>query len=237
MSVSSFAKRAHSSKCWFFFVLLVATGSLAQGRPAPDAEFWNEIDVSGHLNQRTTLTVPVVLRDSFSLTNPQLFGIGPLVDFALTKRLSLTAGYLFVSLPNTGAGYYANVPLAAVTVKGRLARIEASDRNRAEVLFGIPKRPIRYRNKLALDLPFDSRRWQLFMTDEAFYDFSQSAWSQNRFQAGVGRALSRMVRLDVFYMERNVRQSNPPASHIIGTTLEIKFKGESREERIAHGEN
>ena len=155
-----FARHRKFSRCWALSVLFVATKLLAQGRPAPDAEFWNEIDVSGHVTPKTTLTVPIVLRDSFSLTNPQLFGIGPLADFALTRRLSLTAGYLFVSLPNTGAGYYANVPLAAITLKGRLARVEASDRNRAEVLFGIPKRPIRYRNKLALDLPFDSRRWQ-----------------------------------------------------------------------------
>jgi hypothetical protein len=240
MSVTDFFPSATGlrfSRCWVLSACMVATGLLAQAHSVPDTEFWNEADLSGHVAPRITLTVPVVLRDSFSLPNPQLFGIGPLVDFAITRRLSLTSGYLFVSLPNTGAGYYANVPLAAITVKGRVARVEASDRNRAEVLFGIPQRPIRYRNKLALDLPFDSRWWQLFMTDEAFYDFSRSAWSQNRFQVGVGRALSRKVRLDLFYMERNVKQSNPPASHIIGMTLEIKFKGESREERIAHGEN
>jgi len=171
------------------------------------------------------------------LPNPQLYGVGPLFDFAVLKHLTITGGYLFVGLPNTGAGYNVNVPLAAVTFKAKLARLKVSDRSRAEGLIGLPQDPIRYRNKLILDVPFDSERWQPFLSDEVFYDFSKSAWSQNRFQAGLGRELTPRLRLDLFYMERNARQSNPTASHIIGTTLQIKFTKNTRRDSVPHEEN
>lgn len=208
-----------------------------QAHPGPDVELWNEIDLSSPIAHRVALTVPVVVRDSTSLADPQLLGVGPLVDFAVLRHVTITGGYLFASLPNTGTGYRVNVPLAAVTLRAKLARLEMSDRSRAEGLIGVPHDPIRYRNKLVLDAPFDSGRWRPFLSDEAFYDFSKSAWSQNRFQAGLGRELSPRLRLDVFYMERNARQGNPTASHIIGTTLQIKFVRETRRESVPHEEN
>jgi hypothetical protein len=229
--------RSMAAATVFGFIFSYASTLNGQTRPGTDVEVWNEIDISSPLARGVTLTVPVVVRDSTSLANPQLFGFGPLVDFAALKHLTMTAGYLFVSLPETGTGYNVNVPLAAMTLKAKLARLKMSDRSRAEELIGLPQNPIRYRNKLILDLPFDSERWQPFLSDEVFYDFSKSAWTQNRFQAGLGRELSPRLRVDLFYMERNARQSNPTASHIVGTTLQIKFTKDTRRESVPHEEN
>ena len=206
----------------------------AQSHPSPDIEGWNELDLSAALRHRVTVTVPVVLRNSASLSDPELFGVGPIFDFSVLRHVTVTGGYLFVKLPNIGSGYTVHVPLAAVTFNQKFGRLQASDRNRAEGLIGIPKNPIRYRNKLTLDLPLRSGRWEPFVTDEAVYDFSKSFWSQNRFQAGIGREIGPRLRLDVYYMERNLHLSNPTANHVLATTLQIKFDRLTRKEGSAH---
>jgi hypothetical protein len=215
--------------------MLQAHGANAQH--APDTEFWDEMDISVGLSAKTTLTIPLVVRTSVSLADPQLYGFGPFFDVALTKHLTATAGYLFVALPRTGVGYKANVPLAAITLRGLVGRLQVSDRNRAEGLIGIPRDPIRYRNKLVLSLPLAQGKWLPFLSDEAFYDFSQAAWSQNRFQVGIGREIQERLRLDVFYLERNVRQSRPTATHAIGTTLELKLTRAAKRRGLPHEEN
>ena len=210
---------------------------LGQAAVAPDTEFWDEIDLAARLSTKFTLTLPLVLRNSVTLPDPQLYGVGPLLDFAALKHVTLTAGYLFVGLPRTGAGYRVHVPLAAVTLHAGYRRLLLSDRSRAEGLIGIPQDPIRYRNKLVLDLPLADGRWQPFLSNEAIYDFAKSAWTQNRFQAGVGRQMGPRLRLDVFYLERNARRSNPPATHAIGTTLSIRFTRTSHHEGQPHEQN
>jgi hypothetical protein len=114
---------------------------------------WNEVDLSASLMSRINITIPLVIRDSFNLANPQLYGAGAIVDVALTKYLSISGGYLFVGLPHIGPGYNVNVPLAALTLHHRIGRFRVGDRNRWEQLRGLPGSPVRYRNKLLLDLP------------------------------------------------------------------------------------
>ena len=209
----------------------------AQTGHAPDTEFWDELDLSARLGPNLTVTVPLVIRDSTTLPNPQLYGVGPLFDYALVRHMNVTGGYLFVGVPNAGPGYDVHVPLAAITFKAKIKRLDMSDRNRAEGLIGLPQNPIRFRNKLVLDLPLRSGRWTPFLSDEVFYDFSKSAWTQNRFQAGFGHELSSRLRLDFFYLERNARQSNPTATHALGTTLQIKLRSRTHREGLPHEEN
>jgi hypothetical protein len=218
-------------------MLLTGARGSAQITPAADGQLWNEVDVSTRVTSMVTLTVPIVLRNGFSLSDPKLFGIGPLVDIALSKHVTVTTGYLFVDLPNTGLGYAVHVPLGAITLRQTVGGVHLSDRNRAEALIGLPQSPIRYRNKLVLSLPFADERWQPFLTNETFYDFSKSYWSQNRFQAGIGRQLSSRTRFDVFYLERSVHLSHPTASHIIGLTLEIKLTHRTSRRGVPQEEN
>jgi hypothetical protein len=182
---------------------------------------WNEVDLSASLMSRINITIPLVIRDSFNLANPQLYGAGAIVDVALTKYLSISGGYLFVGLPHIGPGYNVNVPLAALTLHHRIGRFRVGDRNRWEQLRGLPGSPVRYRNKLLLDLPLDSGRWTPFVSDEMFWDDSQSAWTQNRFEVGVGRELTARLRLDSFFLERTDLEKSANNVHAIGLALEI----------------
>lgn len=186
-----------------------------------DIEMWNEVDLMTHVLPHTTLTVPFVLRDSFTLANPQLAGIGPIFDVTIARHVTGTIGYLYVAVPNTGPGFNANVPLGAVTLHKEARGINFADRNRAECLFGIPGKPVRYRNKLVIEAPKLDHNWRPYVSDEVFYDFSQSLWSQNRFQIGAVHSFSDVFRLNLFYLERDAHRSNPTASHAIGLAAEV----------------
>jgi hypothetical protein len=54
-----------------------------------------------------------------------------------------------------------------------------------------------------------------------FWDDSQSAWTQNRFEVGVGRELTARLRLDSFFLERTDLEKSANNVHAIGLALEI----------------
>lgn len=225
-------------RCFVFLLLLTtARGALAGKAPSRDIEGWTEVDLSARLGHKATVTVPCVLRSSTELSNPQLAGIGPILDLALTSYLTLTGGYLFVAFPEIGPGYNVNAPLAAVTQRASAKHLAFADRNRVEVLSGIPHNPVRYRNKLVISLPSPSPRWQPFLSDEAFYDSSQSRWSQNRFQAGIGYQATERLRIDGFYLERSVQHAAPSASHVLGLTFEVRLRPLTRRRGLPQEEN
>jgi hypothetical protein len=211
-------------RIWRLALLLIPVSMLAaQKTPATDWQVWSEVDVIAQLSDRLNVTVPLVIRDSFGLANPQLAGLGPVFDFSLTRFISVSGGYLFVSLPEIGPGYAVHVPLAAITLREAWRRFHFSDRNRAERLIGLPGSPIRYRNKLAIERPVGSGRFTPFVSDEVFYDFTQSEWTQNRLEIGVGTRLNRPLKLDTYYLEHSAHKSRPLSVHAIGVTLEIQI--------------
>ncbi len=202
------------------FAMIAATGR-GENIRASDWQVWSEADIVAEISSRVNLTVPMVVRNSFELPNPQLAGLGPVFDFALTNLVTVTGGYLFVILPQTGSGYNVHVPLAAITLNESWRRFRFSDRNRAEKLIGLPGAPIRYRNKFVIERSLASGRWIPFVKDEAFYDFSQSSWTQNRLEAGTGIRLNPLLHLEAYYLERSARKSHPNSVHALGLTLEI----------------
>jgi hypothetical protein len=215
--------------------LVIAT-SLANAARAADTQLWSEVDLLASPSSGIRFTFPLVMRNSFDLANPQLGGAGCIVDFSVTKDLTVTAGYLFVGLPNTGKGYESNIPLAAITIRHKLGRLELSDRNRAEELFGLPNSPIRYRNKVSVDLPLASGRWIPFVTNEIFYDFSVSKWTQDRLQLGLGMRLNPHVKLNTFFLLRSDLQAKANDVHALGLMLEWSLTGK-KAKGAEHGEN
>jgi hypothetical protein len=179
----------------------------------------------------------MVARNSFSLADPQLAGGGAILDFRVNQYVGVSGGYLFVSLPNTGKGYNVNVPLAAATVHSSVRRFRFSDRNRFEKLYGLPGSPVRYRNKITVDMPLASGRWTPFLSNETFYDFSQRAWTQNRFQIGIGRRLTPVLKLDIYFLERSDLRVSNNNVHAIGLALEIGARGASSSTGNQHGRN
>jgi hypothetical protein len=217
-------------------LVLVLVTSLTRDASAANSQLLSEVDLLASPTSGLRFTFPLVMRNSFDLANPQLGGVGCIVDFSVMKDLTLTAGYLFVGLPNTGKGYESNIPLAAITIRHKLGRFEVSDRNRAEKLFGLPKSPIRYRNKVSFDVHSASDRWTPFVTNEIFYDFSQSAWTQDRLQLGIGLRLNPHVKLNTFFLLRSDLITKANDVHALGLMLEVNLTGK-KAESAEHGEN
>jgi hypothetical protein len=151
-----------------------------------------------------------------------------MADFRIPGNLTLTGGYLFVDLPQFS--WLMHAPLVAVSGSIHVRRLRVSDRNRFEKLAGLGElgklaglgfSPVRYRNRLLLDLPLGpDDKWHVFAEDEVFYDFAVSRWNQNRLRAGGGVRLSKQLFLDVYFMEQN---TSGPASeiHVVGSTLRV----------------
>jgi Protein of unknown function (DUF2490) len=162
---------------------------------------------------------PLLARTDPRLPNPQLAATGITADFHLPWRLTLTGGYLFADLRQRSL--FVHIPLVAVTKSFRVARFTLADRNRFEKLIGYGAAPVRYRNRFMVDRPFGARdRWHLFVADEVFFDLSNAAWNQNRFQAGGGARLNRRLFLDGYYLQRNP-SGDALTTRVLGTTLRV----------------
>jgi Protein of unknown function (DUF2490) len=194
---------------------------------AQHLQTWGEVDLAGSW-RNVDFLAPFLTRCATQLPNPQFAATGILADFHIQENLTLTGGYLFVDLPQFS--WLVNAPLVAVSESVRIKRLRVSDRNRFEKLAGLGElgklaglgfSPVRYRNRLLLDLPLGpDDKWHVFAEDEVFYDFAVSRWNQNRLRAGGGVRLSKQLFLDVYFMEQN---TSGPASeiHVVGSTLRV----------------
>lgn len=195
--------------------------SILCGQVRRDAQLWSEVDLSGSLTPKLSLTLLAVDRTSMQLKNPQLGGVGLLADWRATSFAIVSAGYIYAGIPNTGPGYTVHVPLAAVTLARGLGRWSFKERSRGERLYRLPGQPWRYRQKVEIGYQVYSRV-RIFVNDEAFFDFVQARWNQNRAQAGFGLSLNRAVALDLYYLQRNTI-SAPTSTKAAGLTLRISL--------------
>ena len=196
---------------WAFF-LLVAHVS------AQDVQSWNEVDFEASW-PKVDLTVPFLVRIDNRLPNPQLAATGITADMTLPWNLTFTGGYLFADLPHRSVAVH--VPLVAISKSFRIRRATLVDRNRFEKLIGFGSSPVRYRNRLLLDLSFGNHdRWHVFTDNEMFFDLSAFARNQNRFQVGSGARLNRRLFMDLYYLQRNL-PAPTPTTHVVGATLKV----------------
>ena len=196
--------------------VLVLAVAFAQIASAQRPQSWMELDVAASV-RATELTIPVVWRLDAERTT-QLVGSGILADRRVSPHAVVTVGYLGVELPQRST--FVNVPLVAVSETVRLGVFSLTDRNRIEVLAGLPSSPGRYRNRLTLDAPLarPSSRVHLFVDDEAFYDFHASSWNQNRLQVGARYRVASRIVLDLYYLRRDTRPAGP-RTPVLGSVL------------------
>ncbi len=188
---------------------------------------WNEVDLAASW-RHIEFVAPSLTRCDTQLPNPQFAATGIMADFHVPGNLTLTAGYLFVDLPQFS--WLVNAPLIAASESIHLGRLRVSDRNRFEKLVGLGRlgtlaglgaSPIRYRNRLMFDLPLGTDdNWHVFADDEVFYDFAVSRWNQNRIRVGGGIRLSNRLLLDVYFLEQNASHPGFEA-RVVGSTLRV----------------
>lgn len=142
-----------------------------------------------------------------------------------------------MELPQFSWQVYAPLIAASESVHVRTMRV--SDRNRFEKLAGLGElgkraglgaSPVRYRNRLMLEVPIGADdKWHVFTDDEVFYDFAISRWNQNRIRAGGGMRLNSRLFLDVYFLEQNERPSFEAL--VVGSTLRVALTPIRRERK------
>jgi hypothetical protein len=186
---------------------------------AQDFQIWNEVDLTASW-KKIDFLAPLVARTDPSKPNPQFAATGIVALIPLTGHLQLVGGYLFADLPQSSQ--VAHVPVVAVAASLHAKQLTVIEQNRLEKLFDYEAEPVRYRNLLLADVPFEHGQWHSFVSDEIFFNLSNSSWNQNRFQAGAGRRLSPRLRLDFYYLQRNASGGAAPA-HVLGTILTVRL--------------
>lgn len=89
------------------------------------------------------------------------------------------------------------------TVRFDLWGVEFADRTRLERRWAIGGDRWRIRNQLKAAFPTLGWAWTPYVSNEIFYDFSDSAFNQNRAVAGFSKDLLKEVGLDAAYMLRS----------------------------------
>jgi hypothetical protein len=186
--------------CYRTAVRLLGLCLYAGSARAQRLQTWNEVDLTGAWRNIDFLA-PFLTRCDTQLPNPTFAATGIMADAHFPGNLTLTAGYLFVDLPQFS--WLVNAPLMAVSESFHVKKLTLSDRNRFEKLVGLGElgklaglgsSPVRYRNRLSLDLPIGAlEKWHVFADDEVFYDFAVSAWNQNRLRVGGGTRLNKSL--------------------------------------------
>ena len=200
-------------------LLTVAIGATVSS--AQDFQSWNEVDLAASW-KGVDFLVPLLARNDSTLPNPQLAATGVTADIRLPWHLTFTGGYLFAVLPQRSLDVH--LPLVAVTPAFRFRRFMLADRNRFEKLIGFGTSPVRYRNRVLVDLSFGAKeRWHSFADDEVIFNLSAGNWKQNRLQVGGGRKLTSRLLLDVFYLRRNL-SGGAATQNVLGTTVRINLR-------------
>lgn len=195
------------------FVAMQARIAIAQ-----DFQNWNEVDLTGSW-KKVDFLAPLVARTDPSKPNPQFAATGVVALIPLARHIQLVGGYLFADLPQSSR--VAHVPVVAVAASVRARQLTVVEQNRLEKLIDYGSEPVRYRNLLLADVSFGHGQWHSFLSNEIFFNLSNSSWNQNRFQAGAGRRLSPRLKLDLYYFQRNASGGAAPA-HVLGTILTVR---------------
>ena len=83
----------------------------------------------------------------------------------------------------------------------------------------------RYRNRLRVEHPFqiDKTKFNWFVSDEVFYDWSLNDWVRNRASVGANHAFNKLFTLELYYLRQNDGRSRPGDLQIIGSLWRFKL--------------
>jgi len=120
-----------------------------------------------------------------------------------------------------------NQPNINVTLKGKLLGLDVSDRSRIEYRDLEDRKDLwRYRNKVAVKLPFELTELKLhpYIADEIFIPLNDDNVNKNRFYAGVSLKLTKNLKGDIYYLWESSRGTSDWTDiNVLGTALKFSF--------------
>jgi len=167
------------------------------------------------------------LRVGRNVTHPVDERIGAGFAIKVNKYLTVTPFYFHsTTQPFRFVHAYENRLNLNTTVRFPIKKFTLSDRNVFERRLRHPGvDATRYRNRLQVDYPAQLKgfKFNLFVSDEVFYDWSFNAWVRNRFAAGVSKPWNKQLTTDIYYLRQNDSHSRPGDLNVIGTTFRIRL--------------
>jgi Protein of unknown function (DUF2490) len=195
--------------------------------PPLDSQLWSELDVTRAVSAELSATAIITTRLGNGLPNPTLTAGGLQIDYRIGSwMVSGTGYYVSIRSAETGSRLGVWLPAAALTYGIDAGRLALSDRNRVEQLEGLPGSPTRYRNRASAywRVADGNESPDLFIADEAFYDFSRDRWTRNRAQAGLQFQMGADTKLQVYYLRQNNTYGTPDRLSVLGLTVQVELK-------------
>lgn len=204
----------------------MTAATVQAGTGVPDEQLWTELDVAVPVSERVLVTGVAQLRLSETLPNPSQTATG--LDVSYNEgQWTFTAGYRHQV---TGDRINENpnvtqIARGSTTYAHRFGRSTVLARVMLEDTLSASSNPWRARLRAEY-------RWAttgpgsvsyLFANDEVFYQFSNSEWYRNRFQAGVNLQLNKGVGLRVYYQRQDTKDSQPGAINALGLLMLYRF--------------
>jgi hypothetical protein len=192
-----------------------------------DSQLWSELDATHDFSANLSMTAILTARLGNELPNPTLSAGGLQFDYRMGSWTASATGY-YVCIRNAETGGRTTVwlPAAAVSYQVDVGTFSLADRNRVEQLEGVAGSPTRYRNRASVywHLAGYSVPTDIFITDEAFYDFSKDSWTRNRAQAGIQLHVDKKARVQLFYLRQNTTYGAPDRLNVLGLTLQLDIE-------------
>ena len=211
------------------FVFLSAPSVLGQSiLPETDVQEWTDVQLSVPVTNHIDFNVLGTLRIGRDVSRPVDERIGVGFTFKAAGRLlTFAPNYLHIGMqPFERRKGWENRLSFPVSVFFEVNKFRITDRNLFESRWRSPgTRSTRYRNRLRVEhsIGSDKLKLSLFASDEVFYDWSVNDWVRNRASAGIVKALSGNVTLDLYYLRQNDGRSRPGDLHVIGTVWRIRL--------------
>jgi hypothetical protein len=229
---------------WLALVLLMLFCRTGSAESTQQTEFFPEVDAYLKLNH--DIRVSFQAKDTREGGDSTQAAIGPNVDFYLkplirlkritsfdlddakSRPLVLTAGYSFLSSPNSPST--SRVIVAATSHLPVKAELLLTDRNRTDLDWSNGAFTWRYRNKLSLQRTFPIRSYHLlrYASAEIYYESQYSKVSTTELYAGTNLPLGKHIDLDPYYEHQNNTGKKPNKQvNGLGLTLSLYFSREA----------
>lgn len=148
--------------------------------------------------------------------------------FSVNKHWNLGMGFRHILTKSNGDWKIEDDPYVMATLSGELAGFKVENRHRLEYQhFDYKNDNGRYRNKLALKLPWKFTRLEIqpFFSDEIFVRFvKEDPFNQNRFSSGLSMNMTKNFKTELYYMLQSSKGSAGwTDAHVIGTKFKLCF--------------
>jgi hypothetical protein len=207
--------------------VLAAPAMVNAGTGVPDSQLWTELDVDVPLHGDTSITGVGQLRLSETLANPIFTALGADLNHKVSDEWTLGLGYRHELTPDRQGEDIKVTQVARVFAIWRrgFGRSTVIIRTRIENILNASSNPWRVRVRGEYRWATPDLGWVSFLyaNDEVFYEFVDSEFFRNRFQAGLNLVLGKRTSLRVYYLRQDSKEQTPGAINALGLQMAISL--------------